>query len=118
MTMKPRALFVIQSDPRSSHRPAEAVRAAAGIGAWQRVEVAVYLRGPALLLLSEDTCGLVDEDNLRLYLPVLQRGNLPVLAQANAPELARLGRTPWRWEPMDEAQLAALAAESACVLVF
>ena len=58
--MKRGVLLIIATDPRSSHRPAEAIRIAAGVGAWGRVEVTLYLHGPAVLALSDDTDALVD----------------------------------------------------------
>jgi len=47
--MKRRLLIVVSSDPRASHRPAEAVRLAAGLGAWGKIETSLLLLGPALL---------------------------------------------------------------------
>ena len=40
--MKPRVLFIVTGDPRTSPRPAEAVRIAAGVVAWKRADIAVY----------------------------------------------------------------------------
>jgi hypothetical protein len=111
-------LVIIRSDPRSSHRPAEAVRVAAGVGAWERVEVAVYLWGPAALALAAPPEGLVDEENFNLYLPLLQHTGRRLYVQAGAPELARLAGTPGRFEPLDLSPLAALAARSKWVCVF
>ena len=116
--MKHRALFIIRGDPRRSHRPAEGVRVAAGVGAWERVEVAVYLWGPALLAVAAQPEGLVDEENFGLYLPLLQQASRRLYVQAGAPELARLGGAPWQFAALDPAQLAALAAQSKWVCVF
>ena len=44
---KPKILVVIDADPRSNPRPAEAVRTAGGVSVWQQVEMSVVLRGPA-----------------------------------------------------------------------
>ena len=41
--MKPKLLLLVTSDPRTSARPAEAVRIAAGIGAWKKADVTLYL---------------------------------------------------------------------------
>jgi hypothetical protein len=49
--MKPSALFIIRGDPRVSHRPAEAIRIAAGVGTWKKTDITVYLHGPAVLAL-------------------------------------------------------------------
>ena len=47
--MKPRLLLIVTTDPRISPRPAEAVRIAAGVGAWQKIDVTLYLRDAAVL---------------------------------------------------------------------
>src|SRR5947209_4299159 len=60
-------LFIITSDPRHSPRPAEAIRIAAGVGVWKRTGLTVYLRNAAVLALSEDTAGLLDEENYRRH---------------------------------------------------
>jgi hypothetical protein len=100
--MNSSALFVITTDPRISGRPAEAVRIAAGVGVWKKVEVALYLRGAAALLLGEDTADLIDEENYTRYLP----------------ELARLGHASLPFAEITDAQLADLAASRNCLLRF
>ncbi len=116
--MKPSALFVIASDPRRSHRPAEAIRIAAGVGSWRKADVAVYLRGPAILALGEDTDALVDEDNFSRYLPLVQGPGRPIYVQQGAPPLVELGGSPWRFEAVSDAQLATMMAQSDFILHF
>src|SRR5438093_7329231 len=114
--MKPRVLFTVTSDPRTSPRPAEAVRIAAGVGAWQKVEVTLYLRDPAVLALGESAEELVDGENFTRYLPLVTEGRRPVYVQRDAPSLAELGETAIRCERIGDAQLAQLAARSHYVL--
>ena len=116
--MKPRLLFIITSDPLTSHRPAEAIRIAAGIGVWKKVEVLVYLRSAAVLALSELTDDLVDEENFTRYLPLLGEPGHPVYVERGSPLLARLGAAPLRFEEISEEQLAELAAQSSSVVHF
>ena len=116
--MKPSALFVIESDPRQSGRPAEAVRIAAGVGAWKEVNVAVYLRQAAVLLLGEEAESLVDGENYARYLPVLRELGGPVYVQKGAPLLGELGHATSPFEDISDEQLAAMAAARACVLRF
>jgi hypothetical protein len=73
-----RALFVIASDPRTSHRPAEAVRIAAGVAAWKKVDVSLYLHGEAALILDETAGSFVDEEHIERYLPMLDREKIYV----------------------------------------
>jgi len=116
--MKPSVLFIVTSDPRVSHRPAEAIRIAAGVGAWQRVEPRVYLRDAAVLALEESTDRLIDEDHFRQYLPILVEAGQPIYAQEDAPGLPAAGAASAKFEPISDSRLAALAAESRYVLRF
>jgi hypothetical protein len=111
-------LLVIAEDPRASGRPAEAVRIAAGVGAWKKVEVALYLRGAAVRLLGEDAAELVEGESYARYLPLLARAGAPVYVEKGTPELARLGRAALAFEAISDGQLAELAAGRGCVLRF
>jgi sulfur relay (sulfurtransferase) DsrF/TusC family protein len=113
-----RALFVIDADPRASGRPAEAVRIAAGVGVWKKIEVALYLRAAAVLILGEDTCELVDQENYTRYLPILGEFGRPIFVQEGAPALSRLGQSLLPIQQISDAVLARLAAESSCVIRF
>jgi hypothetical protein len=112
------ALFVVNSDPRTSPRPAEAIRIAAGIGAWKRVDITLVLCESAVLALREFPDELVDEDNFSRYLPMLREWGRPVYVETGAPLLEDLGEPPVPFERIGVAQLAALAAASDCVVRF
>ena len=116
--MKPRLLIVVESDPRTSGRPAEAIRVAAGVGTWKKVEVSLYLRGPAILSLAEYSDDWVDEVNFGRYLPILREWGRPVYVQAGAAELAELGEPLAPIEELPDAAWARLAAQSTHVLRF
>jgi hypothetical protein len=116
--MKRALLFVVAEDPRQSGRPAEAIRIAAGVGAWKKAEIAVYLRGPAVLALAEFPDELVDADNYVRYLPLIRERGRPVYVQRGAAQLAELGEAAAPFEEIDDAQLAKLAADSTSVLRF
>jgi hypothetical protein len=109
--MKPGALFIIDSDPRSNGRAAEAIRIAAGIGVWQKMEITVYLRGPAVQALCADAAGLVDEENYERYLPLLK-----ICIQQGAWLGGAESRTSFT--EISDAQLAELAARQTQVLRF
>lgn len=114
--MNPNVLFVISGDPRTSARPAEAVRIAAGVAAWKKVNVKIYLRNAAVRSLSESPDELVDEDNYVRYLPLLNDAGCPIYVQRGSPALAEIGRAPARYEEITDEQLAELAAQSTYVL--
>jgi hypothetical protein len=116
--MRPSLLLIVESDPRQSARPAEAIRIAAGVAAWKKAEVTLYLRGPAIRALGEWVDDLKEEDNFTRYLPLLAESGRSVLAQAGAPELADLGESPVKFEVIDDHQLATRAAGTRHVMRF
>lgn len=116
--MRPTVLMLVTSDPRTSPRPAEAIRIAAGVGTWKKADVMLYLHGPAVLSLSEFADELVDEDNFNRYLPILRDLGHPVYVEAGAPQLSDLGETPVPFQETDPAALAALLEKATSVLRF
>jgi hypothetical protein len=108
--VKPSLLFIITSDPRKSSRPAEAIRIAAGVGTWKKVDVSVYLRDAGVLALSEYADEFVDEDNYTRYFPIVAEGGRPIYVQRGAPLLAELGTPPLPFQEISDAELASLAA--------
>ena len=116
--MKPSLLIIVESDPRSSPRPAEAIRIAAGVGAWKKADITLCLRGPAVLALGEYADDLVDEDNFVRYLPILREWGRPVLVQRREPLLGALGEAVLPFQAVGDAELAQLAGKHTCVLRF
>lgn len=116
--MTPRVLFIVTSDPRTSGKPAEAIRIAAGVGAWKKTEVSIYLCDAAVLALSEDTADLVNEENYTRYLPMVAEQPGRVFVQKNNPTLSDLGESPIKFEFLSDAELAKFAAEHHYVLRF
>jgi hypothetical protein len=111
-------LFVVTGDPRRSPRPAEAIRIAAGVSAWKKVAVSMYLRGPAVWVLSEFVDEMVDADSYVNYLPVLAETGRPVLVEAGVPDLAALGQPTMEFCAISEKEFAALAGASRYVVRF
>lgn len=116
--MNPKLLILVTSDPRTSARPAEAIRIAAGVGTWKKADVSLYLHGPAVLALGEWVDELVDEDNFTRYLPILGDWGRPVYVQAGAAELADLGAPSLAHEAVTPAGLAQLMGEATYVMRF
>ena len=85
-----KVLFVIASDPGTSHRPAEAIRIAAGVRVWKKVDISVYLYGEAAKILGDEVGNFVDEEQFERYLPAVQEGSIYIHKDDN--ELARLTR--------------------------
>jgi len=61
---KCRVLVVVDADPRTDGRVAEAVRMAGGVGVWGQVEFHVVLRGAAARAIG---AGAVDFPNGKMY---------------------------------------------------
>jgi hypothetical protein len=116
--MNPSALFIITGDPRTSAKPAEAIRIAAGVGTWKKADVTVYLRGPAVLALSEFVDEFIDEDNFTRYFPIVAEFGRPIYVQRGSALLSDIGEAPLKFEEIEDAALAKLAAESTYVLRF
>ena len=116
--MKPRVLFIVTGDPRTSPRPAEAVRIAAGVAAWKKADIAVYLREEAVLALGESSGGLVEEEDYARYWPILAESSQPIYAQKNSAALRELGQAAVAFREISDAQLAELAAQQTCVIRF
>jgi sulfur relay (sulfurtransferase) DsrF/TusC family protein len=108
--MNPSVLFIVSSDPRTSARPAEAIRIAAGVGTWKKADVSLYLRGAAVLALSEYPDELIDEDNYTRYFPIVGEFGRPIYVEKGAPLLSEIGEAPLRYEEISDEQLARLAA--------
>jgi hypothetical protein len=116
--MTPSVLFIITSDPRTSPRPAEAVRIAAGVGAWRKVTVTVYLSGPAVLVLSEFTDDLADGENFSRYLPLVKESGGLICAQRGAALLNDIGHWPVSFRETGDDELAALVTKNDYVIRF
>jgi hypothetical protein len=112
MAMNRGVLFLISTDPRESPRAAEAVRIAAGIGAWRKVAVTIYLGDNAVLALGEHPDDLMDGDHFRRYLPLIAESGGLICAQRGAPLLGRIGQAPVDFREIGRDELAAMAAKN------
>jgi hypothetical protein len=118
--MKRRLLFLIETDPRLSPRPAEAVRIAAGLAPWPKIQLLIYLRGPAVGLLSEAAEDWPDGDHYAQYLPLLASRHFAFWIQSTVPISGGTTDNPYGFEldPIDDPQLAARAATCHALLRF
>lgn len=71
---------VIQEDPRTTHRPVEALRIALGLVAGTHITTVVLL-GQANRLIYDDVDDIVDSEILEKYLPSIQHLELPFILQ-------------------------------------
>lgn len=113
-----RVLLIISGDPRASHRPAEALRLAAGLLPWGQIDLQVCLCGPARWLLDDAPGTLVDEEEITRCLSAVtgEPGRLWVEA-ARSPG-AEPSETAGNVRTMSREQIATLAARCDSVLKF
>jgi len=105
----PKTLVIIETDPRTSHRPAESIRIAAGIGVWKKTDVTLLLRGPvAGYSLQEYADELIDEDNFTRYLPLVAESPRPIYLENSFTDLATLKSSPWKYEIISAARTSEL----------
>ena len=115
--MNPSALFIVTGDPRISPKPAEAIRIAAGVGAWKKAHIFVFLEDAAVLALGEFADELVDGDNFTHYFPIIADFGRPVYVRQNA-HLAEVGQPLLPFEQISEEQLAEIAHRCTYILRF
>jgi len=107
-------VVLVASNPRARHRPAAAIRLAAGLAAWRNVAVTLFFTGPATAALSADCEDFVDEESYTRYLPLFVESGGRVYVESAAPgthsELAH--------EKLSREQFAALASKMSYLLRF
>jgi hypothetical protein len=104
----PKTLVIIETDPRTSARPAEGIRIAAGIGAWKKTEVTLLLRGPAGYSLQEYADDLIDEDNFVRYLPIVAESPRPIYLEDSFADLPALAGSAFQYEVVSRDRTAEL----------
>jgi hypothetical protein len=111
-------VVIIATDPRASHRAAEALRIGLGLVASDRAAT-VVLAGPGAHLLDADTEGLVDGDDVARFRTELKRLGVPLHVDRAAVPVA----ADWNAEGhpvvlVSPSELAALVDAGGRFLVF
>jgi sulfur relay (sulfurtransferase) complex TusBCD TusD component (DsrE family) len=114
----PRTLVTVSEDPRESHRPAEAVRIAAGIGGWNKTEVDVLLLGPASRVLSPWADECVDGENYDHYLPILREWKRPVFLAPDAERFEEMAEATLPFEALDADGVEGLRSRATFLIPF
>ena len=104
----PKTLVIVETDPRTSPRPAEAIRIAAGIGVWKKTDVTLLLRGPAGYSLQEYADELVDEDNFTRYLPLVAESPRPIYVEDSFADFEALKGSALHYEKISHDRTAEL----------
>jgi sulfur relay (sulfurtransferase) DsrF/TusC family protein len=74
---------VIQEDPRTTHRPVEALRIALGLVAGSH-RTTVVLLGESVRLLHKDVDDVIDVEILEKYLPSIAQLEIPFVLQSES----------------------------------
>ncbi|MBR90494.1 MAG: hypothetical protein CMO66_04375 [Verrucomicrobiales bacterium] len=107
---KPRLLILIDSDPRTSPRPAEALRVAGGIGVWEQVQVSVVLRHAASWAYSADAEGLKGGRMFRQFIGMVRESGGEVYLQASEETMQVIDAETLMQSNLKDSRLAELAA--------
>jgi hypothetical protein len=110
-------LIRIVSDPRKSPRPAEAVRIAAGVGAWRKVQVHLYFEGAAARALDEFADELASGDLFTQYLQAIPDHGGRILVEAGNPILDSINPAV-RFERLSGDQIEQFVAQMDHVMQF
>ena len=109
-------LIVIASDPRTSHRPAEAIRVAAGLAALGSIPIDVCFCGAAALVLSNGCDRFVEGDLIEKNLDLLEAHANGIWAETGDPFLAGTERISFKRIGLTE--LSQLVNQQAQVIRF
>ncbi|MCS1410277.1 MAG: hypothetical protein M2R45_03469 [Verrucomicrobia subdivision 3 bacterium] len=80
-------LVIITADPRTSHRPAEAIRVAAGLAALGELEIEVCFCQTAAPMLTQPAVAFIDSNVIEQYLPLLAKHAKTIWAESSEPYL-------------------------------
>ncbi len=109
-------LIVIATDPRTSHRPAEAVRVAAGLASLGSIPIETCFCEASALILSQSSESFIDGEILRQNLPLLAKHAKAIYAESGDPFLE--GTPQIEYQRIGLTDLAELASKQPQVIRF
>ncbi len=115
---KPVMLILIESDPRTSSRPAEAIRVAGGIGVWQQVKVNVVLRHVASHACTGSVAELADGRLFKQFIPMVRESGGEVYVQADDETMQTIDGDTLMKRNIKDSRLIELTAEADYLLRF
>jgi hypothetical protein len=116
-TTRRRLLMIVTGVPRTSGRMAEAVRFTAGVSAWQKVDVTLYVGGDAVqgFLVGENR--FVDEDSIVDFLPLITEHKQDIFVEHGHPVVAG-NRCEIPYPELDAQGLSKLAVDQDFIVRF
>ena len=115
---KRKVLIIIDADPRTNPRAAEAVRLAGGVCVWEQVEVSVVLHHAAAHALSEAAAEFPDSKMYKQFLPMVREKGGRVYVMPDEKTMEALDAEVILKNHIKEPAVAELAAEAAMVIRF
>ena len=115
--MGPKIVFLIRTNPNKSHRPAEAIRIATGLGIGKN-PVKIILSGEAPRMLSSSEEDMIDTDIIEKFLPLLEEWNVPLYVDKRSLGLVNLKGSPYNYRIADTEDTSELIAGGHYVFVF
>ena len=109
---------MIDTDPRSNPRVAEAVRTAGGVSVWQQVEISVVLGGPAAAAVGEGAGQLSEGRMFKQFLPMVRENGGSVHLMPDPETMEGIDATELVENNIKEPALAELAAQADYVMRF
>ena len=115
---KRKVLLIIDADPRTNPRAAEAVRLAGGVCVWEQVEISVVLHHAAARALGEAATDLPEGKIYKQFLPMIREKGGHVYVMPDDQTMEVLGTEVILKNNLKEPALAELAAEAEMVIRF
>jgi hypothetical protein len=115
---KRKVLIIIDADPRTNPRAAEAVRLAGGVCVWEQVEVSIVLHHAAAHVLGEVAADLPEGKIYKQFLPMIREKGGHVYVMPDKKTMEALDAEVILKNHLKEPALAELAAEAAMVIRF
>ena len=110
-------IFLIRSNPCESHRAAEAIRIAAGLGTGNN-SIKVILSGESVRILSPDEDDLEDIDIIEKFLPIIKDWEIPLYVDKRSLAGIDLKRSPYAYRTVDNEEVSEILAGGHSIFVF
>ena len=115
---KRKVLIIIDADPRTNPRAAEAVRLAGGVCVWEQVEVSVVLHHVAAHALGDAAAEMPEGKIYKQFFPMIREKGGHVYVMPDDQTMEALDTEVILKNHLKEPAFAELAAEAAMVIRF
>ena len=115
---KRKVIIIIDADPRTNPRAAEAVRLAGGVCVWEQVEVSVVLHHAAAHALGEAAADMPEGKIYKQFFPMIREKGGHVYVMPDDQTMEVLDMEVILKNHLKEPAFAELAAEAAMVIRF